>query len=87
MRVQRTEILWNQKMVLFVVMLATKYTTVCTRFLLYGAQATCFTDSTNIDTSVWLGFLDPKTQRGGIQSVHTNVFLEAGEINYVNPLV
>ena len=43
------------------VMLTTKDTDVCTGFLLYGAQATCFTDSTNIDTSMLVGFVYPKT--------------------------
>ena len=33
------------------VMLATKDTTVCTGFIIYGGHATCFTDSTNIDKS------------------------------------
>ena len=69
------------------VMLTTKDTTVFTRFLLYGGQTACFTDSTNIDTSGWVGFVDPKTQRGVRQSIHTDVFVEAGETNYVNPLV
>ena len=67
-------------------MLATKDTTACTGFLLYGVQATCFTDSTNIDTSVWVGFVDTNNQRGGLYRVHTDVFVKAGETDYVNPL-
>ena len=59
----------------------------CTGFLLCGGKATCFTDSTNIDTSVQVGFVDPKSQRGGSQSVHTDVFVEAKEIDYVNIFV
>ena len=47
----------------------------------------CFTDFTNIDTTGWVGFVDTKSQRGGSQSVHTDVFAEAGETYYVNPLV
>ena len=47
----------------------------------------CFTDSTNIDTSVWVGNVDPKTQRGVSQIFHTNIFVQAGETYYVNPLV
>ena len=69
------------------VMLETKDTTLCTGFLIYGGQVTCFIDFTNIDTSVWLGFVDPKSQRGGSQSVHTDVFVEAKEIDYVNIFV
>ena len=34
------------------VMLETKDTTLCTGFLIYGGQVTCFIDFTNIDTSV-----------------------------------
>ena len=59
----------------------------CTRFMLYGGHATCFTDSTNIDTSGWVGFVDPKTQIGDSQSAHIDVLAEAGETDYVNPPV
>ena len=41
------------------VMLTIKDTTVCTGFLLYGGQTTCFTYSANIDTSGWVSFVDP----------------------------
>ena len=57
------------------VMLTTKDTTTCTGLLIYGGQTACFTDSTNIDTSGWVGFVDPSTQIGNSQSVHTNVFV------------
>ena len=77
---------WNEQIVLFIILLETKDTTVCTGFMLYGGQATCFTYSTNIDTSVWVGFIDPNTWRGGSQSVHTNVLIEAEETYNVNPL-
>ena len=69
------------------VILTTKDTTVSMRFLLYGVEATCFTDSANIDTGGWVGFVDPRTQKESSQSVHTDVFAEAGETYYVNPLV
>ena len=78
---------WNHQIVLFILVLARKDTTVCTGFLLYGGQTACFTDSTNIDTSVWVGFVEPKIQRGCSQSVHTDVFKEAGVTYYVNPLM
>ena len=58
----------------------------CTGFLLYGAHTACFTHSTNIATSGWVGFVDPRSQRGGSQSVHTDAFVEAGETEYVNVL-
>ena len=60
------------------VMLTTKGTTVCKGFLLYGGQATCFADSTNIDRSGWVGFVHPDNQRGGSQSVHTDVLYRLG---------
>ena len=44
-------------------------------------------DSTNIDTSVWVGVVYPKTKIWGSKSVHTNLLVEAGETDYVNPLV
>ena len=69
------------------VVLATKDTSVSKGFLFYGGKATCFTDSTNIDTSLWVGFIDLNTQRGVIQSNHSDVFEEAWETSYVNPLV
>ena len=69
------------------IMLEIKDTTMCTGFLLCGGKATCFTDSTNIDTSLWVGFIDLNTQRGVIQSNHSDVFEEAWETSYVNPLV
>ena len=69
------------------VMLTTKDITVCTGLWLYGGQKAYFTDSTNIDTTVWGGFVDPKSQRGDSQRVHTDVFVEAGETYYVNLLV
>ena len=47
----------------------------------------CFTDSTNIDTSGWVGSGDTTSQRGDSHSVHTDVFAEAGETDYVNTLV
>ena len=68
------------------IVLATKDTTVCTGFLLY-VENILFTDSAIIDTSVWVRFVDTNTQRGGSHSVHTNIFTEAGETYYVNPLM
>ena len=69
------------------IVLKTKDTTVCTGLLLHEGQPACFTDSTKIDTSGWVGNVDPKTRRGGSQSVKTNVFAQAEETYYVNPLV
>ena len=69
------------------IVLETKDTTVCTRFLLYGGQATCFIDSTHVDRSGWVGSFYPNTQIGGSQSIHTDVIAEAGDTDYVNPLV
>ena len=68
------------------VMLTTKDITLSAGFLLYGGQTACFTDSTNIETSGWVGFVDPKTKIGGSQRVHTDVFVEDEETDYVNPL-
>ena len=45
-----------------------------------------FTDSTNIDTSVGVSFVVPKSQLGHSKSVHNDVFVEAGETGYVNTL-
>ena len=63
----------HQQIVLIMVMLTTKDTSVCTGCLLYGGQKACFIDSTNIDTSGLVGFVDPNTQRGGSKSVQTDV--------------
>ena len=57
------------------VWLSTKDTTVCTGLLLYGGQAACFTDSANSERSGWMGFVDQNSQRGGSQSVHTDVLV------------
>ena len=59
----------------------------CTRFLFYEGQMACLTDSTNIETSGWVCFLDTETKIGGSQSVHAYFLIEAGEDDYVNPLV
>ena len=69
------------------VMLTTKDKTVCTGLLLHEGQPACFTDSTNIVICGLAGFVDPNTQRGGIKSVHTDIFVEDGETDYENPLV
>ena len=42
------------------VMLTTKDTTMCTEFLIYGGKTAYFIDSTNIDTTGWVVFVDPK---------------------------
>ena len=81
------EIPLNQQVVLFMLALSTKNTTVCTGFMIYGGQTACFMDSNNIDTSGWVRFVDPYNERGGSQSVHTNVFAEAKENYSGNPLV
>ena len=47
----------------------------CTGLLLYGGQAACFTDSANSERSGWMGFVDQNSQRGGSQSVHTDVLV------------
>ena len=69
------------------IVLATKDTTVCTVFLRHEGQLACFTYSTNIDQSGWVDNVDPKTQIEVRQSVHTDVFAQAEETYYVNPLV
>ena len=69
------------------VLLASEDTTVCTGLLLYGGHETCFTYSINIDTSWYVGSGDTTSQRGDSKSVHTDVFAEAGETDYVNTLV
>ena len=46
----------------------------------------CFIDSMDIYKSGGVGFVDPKTQRGGSQSFHTNIVVENGETSYVSPL-